>query len=564
MRLNRRLLVNLVAVLMLGIVTVGWLVTQLVGSGGLSRPFTVTADFRSSGGVFTNQEVTYRGVLVGKVGSLSLNDNNGVDIQLEISPEWRGKIPSDVVASVQSKSAVGEQFVNLTPLSSSGPRLTDGSVIPRDHTKLPVDFQSLLRSIDAVLGNVDPARARDLIKALSTGVAHRGDDIATILRSLGTLASSFARSAPHTKSLLSNATQAGAAFLRTKDEFAAAMRSADKVATAVGEIPQSLKHFFAANNRLAITGSALLAQHGTQLAGGIKALADFTDYQLAHRNALEDSLKFVPQFLHAVEDSSIPWQSPDGRRFYRIRTGLVLENERSSWPCKYKLPLHYERYPHVRDARRTITTGECLPSTAESDADEAVALVTALQAWSDRHAAFSTPGRSSSAKAGGVAFMWPLDGPITSYFGPRDGGFHPGIDIDGETGDPVLAAASGRVAYAGTINGYGNAVIINHGHGLATLYGHLSRIDVHDGQRVTIGAVVGAVGCTGNCTGSHLHFEVRLNGVPVDPLPYLPGGRLWSPSVTGSPSPVPTPQPSSGSQPTPAPSPTRSKIPHRW
>ncbi len=193
--------------------------------------------------------------------------------------------------------------------------------------------------------------------------------------------------------------------------------------------------------------------------------------------------------------------------------------------------------------------------------------MTALQAWSDRHASFaSMPARSSTAKVDGVAFMWPLDGPITSYFGPRDGGFHPGIDIDGETGDPVLAAATGRVAYAGTINGYGNAVIIDHGHGLATLYGHLSRIDASVGQRAAMGAVVGAVGCTGNCTGSHLHFEVRVNGVPVDPLPYLPGGRLWNPPATNSPppTPAPTPQPSSSSQPTPAPSPTRSKIPHRW
>ncbi|MDQ3877453.1 MAG: MCE family protein, partial [Actinomycetota bacterium] len=441
MRLTRRLLTNLIAVVLLGTLMVGWLVTQLIGSGGLSGPFTVTADFRSSGGVFTNQEVAYRGVLIGKVGKLSLNDNNGVDVQLEISPEWQGKIPADVEAQVQSKSAVGEQFVNLTPLSSSGPMLADGSTIPRDHTNLPVDFQSLLRSLNAVLGDVDPTTARHLIKTLSKGVGGRGGDIATILRSLGTLATTFKNVAPETKSLLSNATQTGAAFLRTKDEFASALHSADQVATAVGDIPQSLRHFFAANNRLAITGSRLLARHREQLADGIRALADFTDYQLTHKNALEDSLRYVPQFLHAVEDSSIPWKSPDGKRFYRIRIGLVIANDRSSWPCKYKLPLHYERYPHVRKDRPTDTSGQCLPSTKESGADAAVALVSALHAWADDHArlADSAHVRYSTGVGQSIAFMWPLDGVITSYFGPRDDGFHPGIDIDGETGDPVVA-----------------------------------------------------------------------------------------------------------------------------
>ncbi|MDQ3877454.1 MAG: M23 family metallopeptidase, partial [Actinomycetota bacterium] len=113
---------------------------------------------------------------------------------------------------------------------------------------------------------------------------------------------------------------------------------------------------------------------------------------------------------------------------------------------------------------------------------------------------------------------------------------------------------SGTIAFAGQINGYGNAVIIDHGHGLASLYGHLSRIQVHQGEAVDIGAAVGAVGCTGYCTGSHLHFEIRVNGQPTDPLPYLPGGRLWNPPSDTSASPAP----SSGESPTPPPEPSPS------
>jgi murein DD-endopeptidase MepM/ murein hydrolase activator NlpD len=119
-------------------------------------------------------------------------------------------------------------------------------------------------------------------------------------------------------------------------------------------------------------------------------------------------------------------------------------------------------------------------------------------------------------------FIWPLNGPITSYYGERWGRMHTGIDIDGNTGDPVVASKAGRVIMASYYSGYGNAVIIDHGGGYATLYGHLSAFDVSKGETVSQGQIIGRVGCTGSCTGSHLHFEVRINGEPVDPLPYLP------------------------------------------
>lgn len=121
-----------------------------------------------------------------------------------------------------------------------------------------------------------------------------------------------------------------------------------------------------------------------------------------------------------------------------------------------------------------------------------------------------------------TGFMWPLNGAITSYYGPRWGSMHTGIDIDGTTGTPVVASKAGTVSMASSYSGYGNAVIVDHGGGYQTLYAHLSSFAVSSGQSVSQGQVVGYVGCTGSCTGDHLHFEVRVNGSPQDPLNYLP------------------------------------------
>jgi murein DD-endopeptidase MepM/ murein hydrolase activator NlpD len=99
---------------------------------------------------------------------------------------------------------------------------------------------------------------------------------------------------------------------------------------------------------------------------------------------------------------------------------------------------------------------------------------------------------------------------------------HTGIDIDGYSGQPIVAAKDGVVVLAEYYSGYGNAVVIDHGGGYATPYGHMSRFAVRNGQSVEQGEIIGYVGCTGSCTGDHLHFEVRINGDPVDPMPYLP------------------------------------------
>ena len=124
--------------------------------------------------------------------------------------------------------------------------------------------------------------------------------------------------------------------------------------------------------------------------------------------------------------------------------------------------------------------------------------------------------------------IWPTNGFISSSFGSRSspfgGGrvqFHKGMDISARSGTPVVATAEGTVQQAGRDGAYGNSVEVNHGSGLVTKYAHMQRFVVEQGQWVRRGQVVGYVGMTGRATGPHLHYEVRLNGVPVNPMRYI-------------------------------------------
>lgn len=138
------------------------------------------------------------------------------------------------------------------------------------------------------------------------------------------------------------------------------------------------------------------------------------------------------------------------------------------------------------------------------------------------NAAQSGPSYSSTSDGtvSASGMIWPVGGPVVSGFGWRWGRMHEGIDIGAGYGTPIQAAASGNVIYAGWMGGYGNLIIIDHGNGVATAYGHQSSFVVGGGP-VSQGQTIGYVGCTGHCFGPHLHFEVRVNGSAVDPLGYL-------------------------------------------
>jgi len=155
---------------------------------------------------------------------------------------------------------------------------------------------------------------------------------------------------------------------------------------------------------------------------------------------------------------------------------------------------------------------------AEIDALEEQSAVLAERIRQAQQQASSVP---VVVPSGSGVLGWPVSGPVTSGFGLRWGRMHEGIDIAVAEGTPVRAAGAGTVIYAGWMGGYGNLVVVDHGNGLSTAYAHNSSLGVGVGQSVTAGQVVSYSGNTGNSTGPHVHFEVRVNGSAVDPLGYL-------------------------------------------
>lgn len=206
----------------------------------------------------------------------------------------------------------------------------------------------------------------------------------------------------------------------------------------------------------------------------------------------------------------------------RVRADLM---ERKDDLGRIKSDLNQQRL-WVQERRSLVASARATRSAALTGVQAQIAdqerHVRELEADSRRLTAVLRGSLSrSSGAVSKSGFIWPLNGRITSGYGRRWGGFHPGIDIDGNTGDPIRASKAGSIAGVTCGSGYGICTVIDHGGGVATLYAHQSRKAVSSGP-VSLGQIIGYVGCTGSCTGSHLHFEVRVDGSPQNPMNFLP------------------------------------------
>ncbi|MDQ4094952.1 MAG: peptidoglycan DD-metalloendopeptidase family protein [Actinomycetota bacterium] len=260
------------------------------------------------------------------------------------------------------------------------------------------------------------------------------------------------------------------------------------------------------------------------------SFADLVDRVEYYESSLEAEAELIEE-IEALEAATEEKRDEVEKQKDEIVAQKVeLEEDRASIE-----EIREERSAALAEKENILRSKKMLLADAEEREAQLEEWVAQLEADSDRIEAIiaeqaaettGTPSGPPPSDAGGT-FMWPTSGPLTSPFGYRvhpifgDTRLHAGIDIAAPYGAGVYAAGDGRISYVGAMSGYGNVVVVDHGGGISTTYNHLSGYSVSSGQVVSRGAQIGAVGCTGYCTGPHLHFEVRVNGAPVDPMPYL-------------------------------------------
>jgi murein DD-endopeptidase MepM/ murein hydrolase activator NlpD len=251
---------------------------------------------------------------------------------------------------------------------------------------------------------------------------------------------------------------------------------------------------------------------------------DFADVleQLDYLNSIAAQDRGIVRNVEGARDHMRELRARTGKTKARVTaiTRVVRVRTEQQRSLKNQLVARQQGLSQARSVRK-----ESLAEVRE-DARHYAGEAAALQAQSANLAAQIAASTATVTYSSGDStpsasgLIWPVNGPVVSPFGMRWGRMHEGIDIAVGYGTPIAAAASGVVIYAGWMGGYGNLIIIDHGGGLATAYGHQSSFAVGGGS-VSQGQTIGYVGCTGHCFGPHLHFEVRINGSPVDPLGYL-------------------------------------------
>ena len=317
-----RIRVNLVAFLLISFGLIYAMATQVLSI--LAGRYSVDAIFSDAGGVFTNQEVTYRGMTVGQVGEMEVVPE-GVKIELLIQDDYQ--IPAEGTgARVMFKSAVGEQFVDILPVAQGEPYLEEGDEIPLERTSIPVSTQALLTTTQSVLEGVPPEALAGAIDSLAEGLAGEGADIALLLESMADLADLFADRAPEVVGILKNGTTVGDSFLESKDEFAAALKDLIIVAETLNENRPAIDRLLQGTNILSDELVQLIRENRGVLNQVIKDLADINEFQAAKAAHIARVVEELPRALENVVKT---FESKTGL----VRFGLVQDTNNHA--CDY-------------------------------------------------------------------------------------------------------------------------------------------------------------------------------------------------------------------------------------
>ncbi len=303
-----RIKVNLVAFLVISLGLVYAMATQVLSV--LQPRYSVYAILPDAGGVFTNQEVTYRGVTVGQVGEMKVVPQ-GVSIELSIEKEYDQIPKEDVEARAMFKSAVGEQFVDLLPASDGAPYLADGDKIPKEQNSIPVSTQELLTTLEAVLRGVPPEALKGAVDSLGAGLTGHGPEIATILESMAELAELFADKAPEVQGILDNGTKVGKAFVASSDDFEQAIRNLVEVSEELSQDRPDLQRLPENTNLTSEEVVALLRDHDASIDRFLPRFAELNELQAEHSEDLTQLFIHLPDGLNKIV------------RSFEAETGLI-------------------------------------------------------------------------------------------------------------------------------------------------------------------------------------------------------------------------------------------------
>jgi phospholipid/cholesterol/gamma-HCH transport system substrate-binding protein len=294
MRLTRRVLINTIAFGALSLLLIVVMAFQVLPTV-FGSTYSIYGIFTAAGGVATNQEVTYRGVQVGRVGRMSLTEDA---VRIELIIESGHKIPREGTrARVLFKSAVGEQFVDLLPESDGAPFFASGDTIPVDRTSIPIQIEDLLRELDAVLRSVDPRALGTLIHELGTGLTGHGEDIKDLILALDVFAKIGADRRGELVGILGDAADIQDSFNSTREDFVKAQRSARAVLETLVARKDDVQRTVEAARALDTEIIALLDHRRKELNQILADLGQIVRISHAHLGDLDKTLSFLGPFL---------------------------------------------------------------------------------------------------------------------------------------------------------------------------------------------------------------------------------------------------------------------------
>jgi phospholipid/cholesterol/gamma-HCH transport system substrate-binding protein len=375
----------------------------------VDRSFPVTAELKDSGGIFAGAEVTYRGIAVGKVGKLQFTEN-GVRATLDIEDN-APKISDDVKALVANKSAVGEQFVDLQPLSNSAPYLRSGSNIPLARTSVPIDTTKILMDASAFVGSVDTESLKTLVNELGIAFSGNGEDLGTIIDTMTQFIQSADDNFAVTRSLIRGSTTVLQTLNDKSGQFVSFTSDLALLSDTLVKSDKDIRRLFDEGSSSARLVKDVVKENNKNLQSIFNDLNTTTKSIDEFHKGIEVISILFPYLIHGSFTATS--QTEPGNKFenWAGRIGLVLTPGQGAEVCS----VDNGDTDHYREARAPDQVGDrefdvdtdCKASTEGPVADRKVALnPSRVEFHKNRAAASSTPGKDS--------WKWLLLGPASN------------------------------------------------------------------------------------------------------------------------------------------------------